>query len=302
MTRRGALAALGTAAASLGGYGALRVGDYRPYAVDERVPDGSPAERIVAASRKLRSLDHRAVTHVTVLAEGDADVEYPSARYRRIHEHSRRRHLAAYTTFRVPAGAPGPTASGLLARIHRSYAANDSSSPRTSVIHASDGTVLADWDAPTPETPDDPPGFDGADAYRSANRHGARGFGDHLLAEPAEWRRGSAADGGVPYLLAGPEAYTRVVPLLTAVEVHEGSALLASLDAETGVLRRLVDRRIVTERVDDGEGGSTTRRFRYRIETTFDRYGEATAPRPAGAPWAKPTGYLRELALDLGQY
>lgn len=270
--------------------------------MEERVPDGSPAERIVAASRKLRALDHRAVTRVTVLAEGDADVGYPSARYRRINEPSRRRHLAAYTTFRVPAGAPGPTAGGLLARLHRSYAANDPSLPRTSVIHVSDGTVLADWDAPTPETADDPPGLDGADAYRSPNDRGAPGFGDHLFPERAEWRRGSAADGGVPYLLAGPEAYARVVPLLTAVEVHEGSGLLASLDAETGVLRRLVDRRLVTERIGDGEGETTTRRFRYRIETTFDRYGEATAPRPAGAPRANPTGYLRELAVDLGRY
>ena len=304
MNRRRALATLGSAAATLGGYGTLRVADYRPYEVDGRLPDGSPAERIVAASRGLRALDHRAVTRVTVREDGDADAAYRSARYRRVHEHSRRRHLAAYTTFRVPAGAPGPTASGLLARLHRSYAANDPSPPRTSVIHVDDGAVVADWDAPTPGTVDERPRFEGGDVYRSTNGLGVPGFDEHLLPERTGWHETDADpdEGTVRYEVTGPEAYARVVPLLLAVEVHDGSALRATVDVGTGLLRELADRRVVTKRVRDGDGGTTTREFRYDIGTTFDRYGEATAPRPAGAPFASPTGYLRELAADLGRY
>lgn len=313
MNRRGALATLGAAAATLGGYGGLRVGDYRPYdaSLDEPASGRSAAGRVVAAGRRLHVLDHRAVTEVSVRPEGDAP--YLAARYRRVHEHSRRRHLASYTTFRVPPGEPGSTSDGLLARLHGSFAANADTLPRTSVVHVSDGTVVADWDAPTPEGPDEPPRFDGDDVRRSATRDGYPHFGDHLLPEPAAWHRvtpepdsdradepGGSDEGVERYEVTEVAEYARAVPLLLAVEVHDGSRLTATLDAETGLLRGLSDRRVVAKRVGDDD--TTTRTVAYDIETRFDRYGEATAPRPPGAPLASPRGYLRELAVDLSRY
>ena len=296
MRRRRALSVLGAAATAVAGYSAVCVADYRPYDSPDRVPEGPPNERITAANRLLHAVDHRAVTRVTVLADGTGNDPYPSTRYRQVHEHSRRRHLAVFTTLRAPPGRPAPPVDGLYALLHRSYVDHETESPPwTSVAHVTDGTVLVDWDAATLTGPDDPPRFDGADVRRSPTRGGeAAAFGEHVLPHRATWRESTgldasvgagSGDGTVTYYVDDRDAYARVPPLLMADAVHDGSRIAATLDAETGFLRRLLDRRVVTKRVTDDEGDAATRRFTYRIETTFDRSGEATAPRPDGAPF-----------------
>lgn len=307
MNRRRALAALGGAAATLAGYGALRVGDVRPYEPELGLPDGSPNERVVAAARRLHAVDHRALTGVTVLDDGTDESPYRSTRSLRVHEHSRRRHAAVFTTLRVPPGEPAPTTGGLYAHLHNSYAANDGESlPSSTVIHVTDGTVLADWTAATPATPYGVPEFDGTDATRGANYGGRTPtFGEYVLPHRAEWRETTREDGDagtVTYLLDDRDGYAKAPPLTYATEVHEGSRIAATLDAQTGLLRRLHDHRVVTKRVRDGEGGTTTHRFTYRIGTTFDRHGEATAPRPDGAPRGALDTRGVELYEDLRTY
>ncbi|QLG27231.1 hypothetical protein HUG10_06595 [Halorarum halophilum] len=308
MNRRRALATLGGVATTLAGYGALRVGDVRPYEPELGLPDGSANERVIAAARRLHAVDHRALIEVSVLDDGTDGAPYPSTRYLRVHEHSRRRQAAVFTTLRVPPGEPAPTTGGLYAHLHGSYAANsDRPLPVSSVIHVTDGTVLADWTADTPESADGVPEFDGADTARGANYGGRTlSFGEYVLPHRAEWRETDREDGDsgetITYLLDDRDGYAQVPPLTYAAEVHEGSRIAATLDVETGLLRSLHDHRVATKRVRDGEGGTTTRQFTYRIGTTFDRYGEASAPRPAGAPRGALDTRGAELYEDLRTY
>ena len=311
MNRRRALAAIGGAAATLAGYGALRVADVRPYEPELGFPDGSPNERVVAAARRLHAVDHRATVRVTVLDDGTDEAPYPSTRYLWVHEHSRRRHAAVFTTLRAPPGEPAPTVGGLYAHLHGSYATGDDRSlPVSSVLHVTDGTMLADWTVETPDDAGEVPRFDADDAVRAVNYDGrAPAFGEHVLPHRAEWRETAREDGAgdsdgrtVTYLLDDRDGYAKAPPLTYATEVHEGSRIAATLDAETGLLRRLHDHRVATKRVRDGEGGTTTRRFTYRIETTFDRHGEATAPRPDGAPRGALDTRGAELYADLRTY
>lgn len=103
MNRRRFLASVGAGAAATAGYGAVRVADIRPYdpgvPVDNLGADPTPRERVLAAVRHLFAADHRSVTRVRVDADWTGDAPYRLTRHRELHEHSRRRHTHALTTF-----------------------------------------------------------------------------------------------------------------------------------------------------------------------------------------------------------
>ena len=135
---------------------------------------------------------------------------------------------------------------------------------------------------------------------------------------------GSRAGDTVTYRVAGPDAYAQVVPLaLTAVRGFADPFVEVTLDRETGRLRRVVDHRDVL--VDgraagggsdgaapdaDGEaggdaqrdGGGPSRRLTYRIETAFDGYGTARAPRPSGDVGADVETRVKGFLMDLFTY
>jgi hypothetical protein len=128
-------------------------------------------------------------------------------------------------------------------------------------------------------------------------------FGEFVRPHRASWTERDRTSETVTYELAGADAYSQVVPLyLSPTPVNDTSRIRATLDRDTGRLRQLVDRRdlsVPPERVDDERVDGY--RLVYHIETTFDRYGTATATLPPGA--SVPLGTRFRAAMsDLGTY
>lgn len=307
MNRRQFLAGLGASAAIAGGYAGVRLGDLRPY--NPSLPTGeSPRERIIAAAAQRFAIDHRVVSKAEIRRDWTGDAPYDLGIYRQWHEHSRRRHLHALTTFDSPLfanispdEAPGaeflsPHGS-LPALLHYNRAFSAEDLPLTYVTHITDGTMLYDYDAPTP--PNDPTADEIA-VSSSEGRSGVaplHGTRDPLLQEyirphRTTWNRVGETDTTVTFRIATPEAYAQVVPLaITAVKSFFDPFLEVTLDRETGRLRRVLDHRDVEiglwyehESQTSGQGENSEEsqtRLTYRIETVFDQYGTASAPRPA---------------------
>lgn len=301
MNRRTVLATAGSLAALSTGYLGARVADVRPY--DPDLPTGeTPRERIVAAAAHRYAADHRVVSRIRV-DDGTGDESYDVGRYRGLHEHSRRRHTRVFTTVRRPA-VFAPPLPGLYFLLHWDYT-EDEPLPYTTVIHETDADVVASWDAPTPADVDDDPRFGGRMGTGFGRSFDPRPL-DFVQPHDAEWTETDRTGSRITYELADPAGYAQVVPLgpsVTAVE--EGSFLRATLESETGRLRRLVDSRDVV--VDGGaDGDNSTRRtptrIRYRIETTFDRYGSVSAPRPDGDVSASAVDRAKGLLLDAMRY
>jgi hypothetical protein len=312
VNRRRFLAGAGAAAVGTVAYGGLRVADVRPY--DPTLPTGeTPRERIVAAARHRHAEDHRAVTRVRVLDDWTGDAPYDLDVRRQWHEHSRRRHLHALTTFDTPFTrsdriseladreffTPHQT---LWALLHYSRVFGDRYDlPLTAVAYLTDGGALYDYDAPTPESDtvrvsDGERRADGVtdEAVVKAVR------GEFIRPHRTDWERVDDGGGTVTYRVSGPDAYAQVVPLPFAQFSTFGDCWVeATLDTETGRLRRVVDNRdVVVDGRRDGGGVPVT----YRIETTFDRYGRATAPRPAGSADRSIESRLKGFLYDLATY
>lgn len=121
-------------------------------------------------------------------------------------------------------------------------------------------------------------------------------------------------DSTIVYEISGRDEYAKVAPLpLETVSVAPECRLRVTLDRETGRLLELDDRRVVEQPLSrdpedptsgpgpDGQYG--TRQFTYRIRTSFDQYGTATAPMPGGdVPTPSPTDRVRELMAELTTY
>ncbi|MFC7096527.1 hypothetical protein [Halobaculum marinum] len=321
MNRRAFLASAGAAAAGVLGYGGARVADLRPY--DPTVPaaslddEASPRERVLAATRHVFAADHRAVTRVRVLDDWTGDAPYRLTRHRELHEHSRRRHTHALTTFGdglvladrdrdgVDPRAATPYAT-IDAVLHFSDAvlADPETLPERFVLHVDDGRLAFDRDAP-PQSVGEPIRVDGGYAGWTPTRdYPRRMFGEPIRPHRATWREHDRTPETITYEVAGADAYVRATPLYSTagVDFRDGSRLRATLDRETGRLSRVVDRREMA--VDVGVDRRDVRPLTMRRETTFDRYGEATAPWPRGSFEASPgvTGRLAALANDLARY
>jgi len=314
MNRRKFLAGVGTAALGVGtGYGGLRVADVRPY--DPALPTGdSPSERIVAAARHRHAADHRAVTKVRVLEDWTGEAPYDLDVRKRWHEHSRRRHLHILKTFVSPLtrndGITDATDrefvtphQSLWALLHYNRVLSDSSDlPLTKVLYVTDGSMLYDLDAPTPE---------GETVRISDTRSGAGVVSDDdLVAETVrgdfvrphrtDWTRIAEEDETTTYRVSGPDAYAQVVPLPFArISAFGDCWIEVTLNNETGRLRRIVDNRAF---VVDLSGGEATKSLTYRLKTEFDQYGEATARRPVGNLDRSLESRARALLFDLASY
>ena len=339
MNRRRFLAGAGAAATTATGYGAVRVADLRPYdpgvPTDDLRPAPTPRERVLAAVRHLFEADHRSVTRVTVEADWTGAAPYRLTRHRELHEHSRRRHTHALTTFGNGVVRLDRERDGVDARTLTPYAtingyihfvdatlADPETLPERFVFHVDDGSLAYDRDAPE-QAVGDPVTVDGG----SAGTFPVADFERPLFGEPvrphrASWTERGRDDATATYRLSGVDAYARAVPLpFVAVDgVHDDAAVRATLDRDTGRLTRLVDDRrldvdVGVDRrldVDVGVDRRDVRAVRMRLVTEIDRYGEAAAPRPDGEYGASRRGSflggpalrdrLAALAFDLGAY
>ena len=314
MNRREFLTGAGTAALGVAtGYGGLRVADIRPY--EPTLPTGdSPRERITAAARHRHAVDHRAVTRVRVLDDWTGETPYDLDVRRLWHEHSRRRHLHALTTFSSPLArssritdeadreyvAPHQT---LWALLHYNRVLSDSYDlPLTNVRYITDGTMLYDFDAPTPE---------GGAVHVSDTHSGSVAVADDdgpsepvrrdfIRPHRTDWTRTAEDDETITYRVSGSDTYAQVVPLPFAPISAFGDCWIeVTLNSETGRLRRIVDNRALV--VDLWEGAAE-QSLTYRIETEFDQYGDVTVRRPVGNVDRSLESRARTLLFDLTNY
>ncbi|WP_276272737.1 hypothetical protein [Haloarcula litorea] len=296
MNRRRFLGAIAGAVGVGGGYAGLRVGDLRPY--DPEPPSGeTPRERIVAAARHRYAADHRAVTRVEITRDSAGEAGYDAARARELHEHSRRRHTHVYTTTRTPPGQVPHPFNGILGLFHWNTVDADEV-PRSSVVHLTDGAVVASWDAPTTAVGERPRLGDDATAQQVTD-YRAGMLGEFVRPHRAEWTR--VADGR--YEVTALDAYAQVPTLPSPVEsLGEGCRFAVSLD-ERGRLASVTDERVVTYAPAEHTAvDADERTVGYRIRTAFDRYGTASAPRPRGDAETTTRARLGALLQDLERY
>ena len=315
MNRRQFLTRAGAGALALtGGYAGLRVTDIRPY--DPALPEGeTPSERITAAAAHRFAADHRIRTTTRVLDDWLGAAPYEFERYTQWHQPSRRRHLHALTTFDSPltrsqrmAENPhqeyiSPTQT-IHALLHYNRVYNDDALPLTMVLHLSDGHMLWDHDAPTPEAGDS--GLS-AEAIRVSgddvgltDTAAGQVFTERLRPHRTTWKEVRREDGTVTYRVAGGDAYAQVVPLSMApIASFRDPWVEVTLDTETGRLQRVVDHR---DALYDIFANSDPVPLTYRIESEIDQYGTATAPRPGGSASPALDARLRSYLLDLFTY
>jgi hypothetical protein len=328
MNRRQFLAGVGATGALATGYVGARIGDIRPYDPDD--PSGeTPRERIIAAAAHRFAADHRVRSRIDIRRDWTDEAPYELGRYQQWHEHSRRRHLHALTTYDAPLLdsltaeqaphleylSPHGTLPALF-HYNRAFAAE--SLPLTYVRHSTDGTTLFDFDAPTPERT----ASAGDIRVSETGRSGSYVSGvsndpllqEHVRPHRATWDPVRETDTTVTFRLDTSDGYTQVVPLtLTAVTEPVDPFVEVTLSRETGRLRTVVDHRDVLvdvwpEEADDSTGTasrwdtSPPRRITYRIETAFDQYGTASAPRPAADIDVPLETKLKGLLSDVLQY
>lgn len=317
MNRRQFLTRAGGGALALsGGYAGLRIADIRPY--DPPLPQGdTPNERITAAAAHRFAADHRIRTTTRVLDDWLGAAPYDLERYTQWHQPSRRRHLHALTVLDSPLArnqqmaenpnqefiSPTQTISALL---HYNRVYNGYSLPLTLVMHLSDGHLLWDYDAPTPEAEDTGPSAEDVEITGTegdvglADTDAGQVFTERIRPHRATWKEARREGGTVTYRVAGGDAYAQVVPLSMAPIAEFGDPWVeVTLDTETGRLRRVVDHR--DARYDIFETADPVP-LTYRIESVVDQYGTASAPRPAGTASPDLDTRLRSYLLDLFTY
>lgn len=300
MNRRRVLAGAGAGIASLFGYLGLRVADVRPY--DPEPPSGATTRaRIIAAARHCYAADHRAVSRVRVTADSAGPAGYDAAWARESHRHSRRRHTHVFHTRRRPPGRVPTPFTGLFGFFHWGLtAAGDT--PHTSVVHLTDGSNLASWDAPTPDSPTARAEL-GSDAVQGATDEQESGMnGEWIRPHRTSWTDGA---GDRTSVVDDADGYAQVVTLpLGGYDLGDDCRVTVTLD-ETGRLARIVDERTLVVRSDPTAQepvADEARTIGYRIVTTFDQYGRASAPRPPGAAETTTRARLSGLLTDLQRY
>lgn len=309
-SRREVLAGLGSVAAAGAGVGWLRVSDRRPYSPNSTVSADRPTnERVVEAANRLLVLDHRADITVEVLRDGSGETPYRAEHHRFLHQPSRRRTWLYYTTYRIPAGAPGATLGTSQALQHRHEVAAQGGPPASYVVYLSDGVHALDRHAPVPEGPNERPRLSdsavaGADDVYIDFYSRLLSISPHVHEHRAAWTAVGHDDETVTFGLTGLDAYAQVPPLPDVVSLDDGCRIEVTFDRETGLLRRIVDERTATRltNYDADESARGERQYRYRIETEFSDYGEATAPPPEHGLGLEIDDRLRGTWADVVRY
>jgi hypothetical protein len=192
------------------------------------------------------------------------------------------------------------------ALLHYNRVYSDYSLPLTMVMHLSDGHMLWDHDAPTPEagasglSTDDVRVSGDESEVGLTDTDAGQVFTERIRPHRATWEAVSRGDGTVTYRVSGADAYAQVVPLSMApIAEFRDPWVEVTLDTETGRLRRVVDHRDALYDVFENEDPVA---LTYRIESTIDQYGTASAPRPPGSADAGLDTKLRSYLLDLLTY
>jgi len=296
------LVALGTVTAG------VRITDVgHPYPAGQTTVDVDqpPREVVQASGRVLNVVDHRLVTRVYVVDDaGDRDLH---AEYTHLREFSERQHLAVYDTF---GSAGGSAAVNRSTQFHSFVAflhAGTLEGPGRSIFYATDGGIVSevgvgggpDATGYTPES-NEPPRF--VDPNRAADvepRDVREVFGDVFVPHDAEWRVADRSNGTVTYAIDEADQYLETRPMPFGAELLEGSRVRVTVDAETGRLRTVRERRVLRYDVVPREEGERFRQetVEYVVETRVDQYGTAAVSTPSGGRQS-----LSQLLADLLHY
>ena len=147
---------------------------------------------------------------------------------------------------------------------------------------------------------DEPPRF--VDPNRGAgvdSRDVREVFGDVFVPHDAEWRVADRSNGTVTYAIDTPDQQFETRPVPFGAELLDGSRIRVTVDAETGRLQHISERRVLRYDVVPREQGESFRQdtVEYVVETRVDRYGSAEVRQPSGG---SPT--VRQLLADLLRY
>ncbi|MFC7226353.1 hypothetical protein N0B31_02980 [Salinirubellus salinus] len=294
---------------ALGGITAgVRIADVgAPYPAGETTVDTDqpPREVVQQSGRLLNVLDHRLVTRVYVVDDtGDRDLH---AEYTHLREFSEKQHLAVYDTYATPGRSDPVNRSTQFHSFGAFLHAGILERPGRTVIYHTDGGFVsevgvgADANA-TVYGPDSnaPPRF--VDPNRAADvaRENVRElYGDVFVPHDASWRVADRSNGTRTYVIDEADQHFETRPIPFGAELLDGSRISVTVDAETGRLRTIRERRVLRYDVPPREAGETfgQETVEYEVETRVDQYGTAEVRQPAGA---SPT--LQQLLADLLHY
>jgi hypothetical protein len=302
--------AVGLVLVALGGVSAgVRIADVgHPYPAGDAAVDTDqpPREVIQQSGRLLNVVDHRLVTRVYVESENERSLR---AEYRHVREFSNREHLAVYDVYPTPGLSPAANRSTQFHSRLAFFHAGIVEGPGRTILYATDGGFVTEVGVGGPGgssvyEPDsnEPARF--VDPLRTADvtpRDIREAYGDVFVPHDAAWREVSRANGTVTYAIDDPDQQFETRPVPLGANLLEGSEIRVTLDARTGRLQSIEERRVlrygytVREGPDQGEYRETT--VTYVVETDVDRYGTAEVERPSGA---NPT--IEQLFADLLRY
>ena len=248
-------------------------------------------------TEQLREVDHRRVSRVYLLANGTR-MRY--ATYETVREFSRYQYVATLVRWR---GMPDD--ASLFADRFRAEVSVDG--PVQVVQYADDSLVAQGYRfSPDPDLlPEEPvgnrsvtlPAGAAGVSWNQTNTVAPNGslaglYRPYFSPRGGGWAVRSRNESAVVVGIDDPEAVFATVPM-EAQAVHPGTRVRVVLDAATGRPERVVEHRVVTQRVD-GE----FRRRHYLVVTRFSAWGSADAREPS---WVG-DGDLDRLVVDLLYY
>jgi hypothetical protein len=294
---------------ALGGVTAgVRVADVgAPYPAGETTVDTDqpPREVIQQSGRLLNVLDHRLVTRVYVVDDaGGRDLH---AEYTHLREFSEKQHLAVYDTYASPSTSDPVNRSTQFHSFGAFLHAGILERPGRTVLYATDGGYVSEVGVgggpdPTVYAPDSnaPPRFVDPNRAADVEREDLRElYGDVFVPHDAEWLVADRSNDTVTYAIDEADRHFETRPMPFGAELLDGSRIRVTVDAETGRLRTIRERRVLRYDVPPREEGATFRQetVEYVVETRVDRYGTAEVRRPSGGA---PT--FQQLLADLLRY
>lgn len=297
---------------ALGGVTAgVRIADVgHPYPAGDTTVDTDqpPREVIQESGRVLNVVDHRLVTRVYLVEDGERTLH---AEYRHRREFSERQHLAVYDTFPSPGASPAVNRSTQFHSFGAFLHAGILEGPGRSVFYTTDGGFVSEIGVGDETNAsvyasdsNEPPRFVAPNRGTGVEPRDVRDlfgdvFGDVFVPHDAEWRVADRSNGTVTYAIDTPDQQFETRPVPFGAELLDGSRIRVTVDAETGRLRHIRERRVLRYDVAPREQGEPFRQdtVEYVVETRVDQYGSAEVRQPSGG---SPT--VQQLLADLLRY
>jgi len=294
---------------ALGGVTAgVRIADVgHPYPAGETTVDTDqpPREVVQGSGRILNVLDHRLVTRVYVV--DDAGDRHLHAEYTHLREFSEKQHLAVYDTFATAEWSDPVNRSTQFHSFGAFLHAGILERPGRTVLYATDGGFVTEIGIggspePTVYEPDSsaPPRFVDPNRAAGVDREDRRElYGDVFVPHDAAWAVADRSNGTVTYAIDEADQHFETRPMPFGAELLDGSRIRVTVDAETGRLRAIRERRVLRYDVPPREEGETFRQetVEYVVETRVDQYGTVEVRQPSGGA---PT--FQQLLADLLRY